>query len=45
MSFSHLVLAPRRVRAWRPVGNGVVAAIAVRAAPETASYLVRVSAR
>jgi len=44
MSFRHYVLPPRRVIAWRAAGTGVVA-LDVRAAPGTASYLVRVSAR
>jgi|SRR5579884_148724 len=44
MSFKHYVLAPRRVLSWRAAGSGIVA-LDVRAAPGTASYLVRVGAR
>ncbi len=44
MSFKHYVLPPRRVLSWRAAGTGV-AALDVRAAPGTASYLVRVRAR
>ena len=44
MSFKHYVLPPRRILSWRVAGSGV-AALDIRAAPGTASYLVRVSAR
>ena len=44
MSFRHYVLPPRRVLIWRAAGTGV-AALDVRAAAGTASYLVRMSAR
>lgn len=44
MSFKHYVFPPRRVLSWRAAGTGV-AALDVRAAAGTASYLVRVNAR
>ena len=44
LSFKHYVLVPRRVLTWRAATSGV-AALDVRAAPGTASYLVRVRFR